>query len=195
MTVAVEHTEEGAEGELLVDGRADGDPDSTVALSLGETGVSGTVNLGGGGHFHLTSRGDSVEVRKSLALPPGGCATDLFPVAAVPSGSTAHRIARSGTTPLLPAADTLPDPTVIDVLFLYTPLAISGAGSEVRLQQKLLESIETTHRIYTNSGINVRLNPIRMELINYTESGSTVRYWWPGSFRGSADRSVPCWCD
>ncbi len=71
----------------------------------------------------------------------------------------------------LPPADTLPDPTVVDVMFLYTPQALAAEGSADGLRRRVLESVDSTNLRLTNSLINVRIHPVFMGLINYTESG------------------------
>jgi uncharacterized delta-60 repeat protein len=71
----------------------------------------------------------------------------------------------------LPAADTLPEPVVIEAMFLYTPQAREGAGSEAKVRQAIFESIEHTNFIFTNSQVNVRIEPIYIGEIAYTESG------------------------
>ncbi len=84
-----------------------------------------------------------------------------------PVGLPAHAL---GSTDL-PAADTQPNPVVIDVMFLYTPEALIGAGSEEVLKRRIQEAINEANYTYTNSLINVSLNAVHIGQINYTESG------------------------
>src|SRR5690349_6927313 len=72
----------------------------------------------------------------------------------------------------LPAADTLSEPVVIDVMFLYTARAVAGAGNELSIHDKVLESIAQANYLFTNSEINVRINPVYVGQISYIESGA-----------------------
>jgi uncharacterized delta-60 repeat protein len=71
----------------------------------------------------------------------------------------------------LPPADALPDATVVDVLLLYTPQAVIGAGGEEILRKQMLDNIEEGNSRFANSLINVRLRPVYIGLVNYTETG------------------------
>jgi uncharacterized delta-60 repeat protein len=72
----------------------------------------------------------------------------------------------------LPPADSLPEPTIIEVLLLYTPQAVIGAGGENILRQQMLDNIDNGNRYFTRSLINVQLRPVYIGLMNYTETGS-----------------------
>jgi hypothetical protein len=62
----------------------------------------------------------------------------------------------------LPPADTLEEPTEIDVLFLYTPQALNGEGKEEGILR------------FANSAINVRLNIVYIGQIAYAERATDV---------------------
>ncbi len=72
---------------------------------------------------------------------------------------------------LLPPADTLEEPIVVDVLFLYTPQAITGEGDEEGIRGRVLDSVAETNHRFTNSLINVRIEPVFIGRVDYTESG------------------------
>lgn len=111
----------------------------------------------------------------SLPLPAHGfCATH------VPDGwedSPAGRILRRSARVAaeLPAADTLPEATVVDVMFLYTPLALAAEGSEAGLRRRVETGVEETNLRLANSGVNVRVQPVFIGLYNTFESGSMPR--------------------
>ena len=89
-------------------------------------------------------------------------------------GATGPAAASHGAVGLqggeLPPADTLPEPTVVDVLFLYTPQALAAEGNAEGLRRRVLESVDSTNLRLTNSLINVRIHPVFIGLINYNES-------------------------
>src|SRR5262249_40687299 len=62
----------------------------------------------------------------------------------------------------LPSADTQSEPTVIDAMFLYTADTIVGAGSEAVLRRKLQDAIDEANYVYTNSEVNISINPVYM---------------------------------
>jgi hypothetical protein len=101
----------------------------------------------------------------------GFCATGLLriPEATDPLGLDSRAALHSTG---LPPADTLDEPTVIDVLFLYTPQAVLGEGNEEGIHHRVLLSVQDTNQVFENSKINVIINPIHIGLIAYTESGN-----------------------
>lgn len=110
------------------------------------------------------------EVQPRAIRPPGYCGTCWRSRAEDPepdrtrAGLELHALD-------LPPADTLPEPTVVDVLFLYTPQAVSGEGNEEGIHRRVLEAVAETNFCLTNSLINVQIHPVWIGLINYPESG------------------------
>lgn len=75
----------------------------------------------------------------------------------------------------LPPADTLSEPTVVEVMFLYTPQAVTGEGNEEGIRQRILVSVDEMNHRLTNSLINVRVNPVYIGLYNTFETGDLQR--------------------
>jgi uncharacterized delta-60 repeat protein len=96
--------------------------------------------------------------------------------------------ARSVLTKALPAANTYDEPVVIDALFIYTPAALAAEGSEAEINARIDLGIAQANYRYTNSHINVRINPVFRGLVNYTESGSMVTDW--GTLEGFGPRGT-----
>jgi hypothetical protein len=57
----------------------------------------------------------------------------------------------------------------IDLLALYTPAALSGAGGKDAIEATILTSVYDTNLSYINSGIVQRLRLVQMEEVQYTE--------------------------
>ncbi len=172
IAVAVETVEPTVTGGLVIHGRATSDEASTVVLTLEGTSLTGLVNLPGLGRFRIApvDTDDVIEVQQIPSRPPGFCGTGYFAMADAASGGPARASVRRHAEDL-PPADTLPEPTVVDVMFLYTPQAVIGEGDEESLRRRVLESVEGTNYRLTNSLINVQIHPVFIGLIPYAESG------------------------
>ena len=90
-------------------------------------------------------------------------------------GANGPAVAAQGAVGLhggeLPPADTLTEPTVVEVMFLYTPQALAAEGSAEGLRRRVLASVDSTNLRLTNSLINVRIQPVFIGPIAYNESG------------------------
>jgi uncharacterized delta-60 repeat protein len=75
----------------------------------------------------------------------------------------------------LPPANTLADPTIIDVMFLYTGDAVVGAGTDEVLRQRIRDAVAEANYLYTNSQVKISLNPVYMSKIDYAETGDIQR--------------------
>lgn len=173
ITVQVEAVEPTATGGLLVRGRASSDESSSVTLLLEDHSLTGFVRLDGLGAFRITPAGDGevTEVRRvdHRAHPFCGIMPQPVPVATEASGIGRAGLGRHAVE--LPAADTLAEPTVVEVMFLYTPQALAAEGSAEGIRRRVLESVDSTNLRLTNSLINVRIHPVFIGPIPYTESG------------------------
>ena len=177
VTVAIESVDSTATGGQVIRGRATSDEASSVTLTLEGRSLTGFVRLDGLGAFRIAPQGagELLEVSRVDARPHAFCGT--IPQA-VPTAADVSGIARAGVAlnaQDLPPADTLPDPTVVDVMFLYTPQAVIGEGSEEGIRNRILESVNETNVRLTNSLINVRIHPIFIGLYNTFETGDLPR--------------------
>lgn len=73
-----------------------------------------------------------------------------------------------------PAADTLPEPVIIDLLVVYTSEAIKAAGGEDVLREAIDRNVASANTSFIDSKINARINLIQQTAIPYTESGSLL---------------------
>ncbi len=177
ITVEVGSVETTATGGRVIRGRATSDDGSQVTLTLEGKSLTGFVRLAGLGAFRMVpvGSGEVLEVSRVEAGVHSFCGTVPQPV---PAGAGEVVDARGGVA--LPAgevaaADALPEPTVVDVMFLYTPQTVIGEGNEAGLHRRVLESVEETNHRLTNSLINVRINPVYIGLFNTFETGDLPR--------------------
>lgn len=74
---------------------------------------------------------------------------------------------------LLPAAQaqTNPPATIVDLMVVYTPQALSDAGGEARLHAQIDAFVAEANRCFSNSQVNARFNLVHRGAVPYTESG------------------------
>jgi uncharacterized delta-60 repeat protein len=176
ITVEVQSVTQAEDGRLTVHGRATSDEASSVSLAFHDGQLTGFVTMSGLGHFQILPAAESgfVEVSQLAPHRPGFCATGCLPqFAALPGGVARAAVGRHAG--LLPAADTLTEPTVVDVLFLYTPLALTGEGSEAGLRRRVQAGVDETNLRLSNSGANVRVSPVWIGLYDTFETGGMPR--------------------
>ncbi|MBX3734712.1 MAG: hypothetical protein KF791_19220 [Verrucomicrobiae bacterium] len=177
ITLAVESVEPTVTGGWVVRGRATSDEASSVTLTLEGRSLTGFLRLTGLGAFRVAPLGDGevLEISQVDSRAHAFCGTVPQPV---PAGDAVSGLARAGVGPQavdLPPADTLSEPTVVDVMFLYTPQAMIGEGNEEGIRQRILESVDEMNYRLTNSLINVRINPVFMGLYDTFETGDLPR--------------------
>lgn len=90
---------------------------------------------------------------------------DAFPREAPPIevSLTAAQLAEAADVPMTDSAD------VIDVMVVYTPLAVSSAGGAAALSNLINLSVSETNTSYANSGINQRIRLVHTAEVPYTE--------------------------
>ncbi len=172
VTVDVLAVQTTVEGGLVVHGRATSDEASTVALTLQGNRLTGFVMLSGLGQYRIAPLAET-DVIEVWQVPPqfsGFCGTGEFH-ATDASTQSVGRAAVGRHAGDLPPADTLSEPTVVDVMFLYTPQALLGEGNEESLRRRVLDSVDETNLRLTNSLINVQIHPIFIGVYNAAESG------------------------
>jgi len=64
---------------------------------------------------------------------------------------------------------TAAEPVVQDLLVVYTPAAVSWAGSESNLQTRIVNAVAAMNTGYQNSQVNIQMNLVGMALTQYTE--------------------------
>ena len=67
------------------------------------------------------------------------------------------------------ATATVAEPVVQDLLVVYTPAAVTWAGSESNLQTRIVNAVAAMNTGYQNSQVNIQMNLVGMALTQYTE--------------------------
>ncbi|MBL9173331.1 MAG: hypothetical protein JNL10_07350 [Verrucomicrobiales bacterium] len=171
----VENVTTAADGAVEISGRAAGDADSSVVLVVNGDQFSGIAHLSGLGHFQWLpgSRGET-ELTRVPECRPGYCATPDAPT--VPNAAES-RGGISRHEPVNGIWDPKTEPTVVDILLLYSNTALAAEGNEESLRQRILRAIENTNIRFTNSLVGVRLNPVFVGPLAWNESGSILTDW------------------
>ena len=172
ITIEVQSVEEIEAEGFVVHGRSITDESSTVTLTLHADRLTGFMTLPGLGQFRITPTAEPgmTDVARLAPRPPGFCGTAHFPMIEGSAEQTTRSTAGLHAEDL-PPADSQDEPTVIDVMFLYTPQTVIGEGSEEGVRRRVLESVDETNFRLTNSLINVRIHPVFIGLYNTYETG------------------------
>jgi hypothetical protein len=146
-------------------GRFDGQPLSSVAISVTGLVASGHFKTEDGNLFQLRFVSPGVFALHDLdegRFPnEGQPLTVNLPEPAAPSAATGNDAV---------AAD---DGSIIDVLVVYTPAAQAAAGGQTQIETDIELAITLTNQGYAASGVIQRLRLARKEPISYTERTTT----------------------
>lgn len=175
VTVIVESLETTENGARKLRGRAASDPSSSVTLILKDSQLSGFVTVPSWGSYHLQPSTLAGTVEVSAVRHPGGfCATGCA-APSTPSGISRARASVDPNAGPQRAAGSEANPTVVEVMFLYTPLTVTAEGSEPALQRRIQTAVDETNHRLTNSLIPVRIQPVFIGLYDTFETGSMPR--------------------
>ena len=139
-------------------GRVDAPRGGTVTLVVHADVVSGTIWTPGGAWEIEPVAGDVHALRKVDPLRRRQGAEPLR-MAPEPKGPDT-------------AAAGMDDGTVVDVLVLWTPGTLALAGTEARLNIAIDLAVSTTNDAFENSGVDLRLNLVGAEQVDYAPSGN-----------------------
>jgi len=133
--------------------------DVVAALTLGPTGLSGTVLARGRAYAFEPAAAGGVVVRE-LSL---GDAVPELPALLVPAR-------QSGLAPLTHGGAT--GTARIDVLVLYTPAARVRAGGPAAIQAALANAVAVTNTALQRSAVDASLTTVGLQELPYVESAS-----------------------
>ncbi|MGA0026382.1 MAG: reprolysin-like metallopeptidase [Steroidobacteraceae bacterium] len=149
----------GKRGERSWVGEFDGQPGSLFSVTSFRGNVHGFV-YHGSDIYEIESRGGGqvvvYKVDESKFMPEGEISDGSDPGAGEASADA------------FPTA-TVAEPIVQDLLVVYTPAAVSWAGSESNLQTRILNAVAAMNTGYQNSNVNIQMNLVGMTLTQYTE--------------------------
>lgn len=162
--LAAERTQEdrGTRGEVTWVGEFDDAPGSLLVVTSHRGVVTGflhheaeTYELG------ISRDGRAVLFQvNDAALPDEG--------APVPVADTSFEAAvEADLAEAAPAADVV----VQDLLVVYTPKAVTRAGSAATLESKIINAVAAANSAYSSSAVNIRLNLVGLAQTNYAETG------------------------
>jgi peptidyl-Asp metalloendopeptidase len=168
----------GNRGEVSWAGEFEGQPGSLLVMTLHRGQLAGFLH-DGADIWQLDTGSDGAlvlfEVNEDLLLPehdpiPVGpeADDDLYAQAELDSGSV-----------------TAADPSVQDLLLVYTPKAVQRAGSVATLESRMLNAVAAANAAYLASEVGIRLNVVGMVQTHYTETGSNSETL--GRLRGTTD--------
>lgn len=159
--------------EVYLSNRPRGDgPDSRRLVGRVErTTVFGPDILGGaGGHFGIAAG--------ELKVPtdaPAGTYWVVAHLVAPPDHPNWTASAAWSTLYSVTVARTPVNPTVVDVMVVYTPAASGSVGGDAAIRQKIDDGMAYANRALLNSNLNVQVRLVYAGPVDYAESGSINR--------------------
>lgn len=167
MRVSFSDHEVTSSGAINWTGRIEGDPESFFSLSVVGDAVEG-YTLSERGEFLLAGNPNGELELNEVKLPDGFCETcRAMHDPAAGYGDVYHELAVEE-----PAALAAGDP-VVDVLVVYTPLALSDAGSLDALLAKANQMINSLNNIMSSSGADAAVNLIGIAPVSHPAAGAT----------------------
>ncbi len=176
LTLQLTEVRTAPDGALELLGESPANPGSHAHLILLNGEVSGTAFVPGLGSYDWVPTGTGAS--RLTRRPTGrilGCATPDF------VRSTAKDLVTIDSTGVVRTTvedgrwDPGTEPTVIDVLILYTPSAVTAQGDEESLRRGIQGMVDSANASFLHSRVGVRLNPVFSGLLSgWTESGSIV---------------------
>lgn len=164
-TITAERRSEarGPRGELSWVGEFDDAPGSLLAVTVHRGAVTGFFHHGADTYeLDVAAGGRTVLFRVDEASLPD----EAPPMAIVAADADAAALEAE-----LAEAATAGDVVSQDLLVVYTPKAVTQAGSVATLESRILNAVAAANSAYVNSGVNIRLNVVGMALTNYAETG------------------------
>ena len=146
-------------------GKIVNEPTSSVTLSIVNETVVGSILTGRGQSFRLRRDPSGAHVIEEIDLRK-------LPEEADPTPAPGRRDDRAND----PGEDTCStdDPTLIDVMVVYTQDARAGAGSKDAIEADIYLAVDQTNQAYINSNINQRLRLVHMAEVAYVESANVT---------------------
>lgn len=172
VTAVRDRTVDNVNGGTSWIGHVDGMQESEVFLSAHGHSLTGIVRMGGE-NYEIASTADNLhhitQVDPGKNPSPRGDARK--PEAAPITAAATTTTGTSTSTTTTSTATTASTGTVIDLLVVYTPNALSNAGSLSGMQSKINNAVAMANQAYINSQIPMQLNLVSTAQTQYTETG------------------------
>lgn len=176
VTLRVTRVQRAEDGAIEVEGGLSNIPEGSARLVLHAGELSGLAMIPGLGVFQWVPDGAGTSV--VTRLPSGHslrCATPDGPsiMTNEPMGSAGFGVTRQSQAEGQWNANL--EPIQIDVMVMYSPLALAAHGDEPSLRQAIQVMLDSANRSFTNSLVGVRLNPVFIGLHSaWRESGNML---------------------
>jgi len=157
------------DGGVVLTGSMRGYSGSSVILAYREGTLSGRIDVPGVGMYLVQPAGDGLH-EITEALPPEGMrADDVVP-------QPLAGMAQEGFPFMVPLNFPIgctvgASPTVIDVMILYTPAALTQAGGLIAIRNVMDIDVASINRSFFVSGVNAEVRLVHAEQVAYVESG------------------------
>ena len=152
-------------------GHVEGEPMSTVTLVYRGAMMTGTVAMRNA-VYQIRPAPENVRAAGTIGTRVPHLVSqidqDALPAEAQPIevSLTSAQLAAAADTPMADTAD------VIDVMVVYTPLAVSDVGGTTAIANLINLAVSETNTSYANSGIIQRIRLVHTAQVNYTETGN-----------------------
>jgi hypothetical protein len=153
----------GAHGFVWL-GHVDGEPLSSVSLSVVNDAVVGDITIAPGRQYLIRPLAGGGQV--VIAVDPTSYPSERDPSEPVLSPESVRKAALSSVN--------TDDCGRIDMMVVYTAAARVGAGSADAMLAQIYLAIEETNQSFINSSINTRVRLVHTEEVSYTESGNIL---------------------
>jgi hypothetical protein len=168
LVAEMDRSESPEAGRFTLNGRLAGVPGSYFILAYNQGALSATVYHPTLGFYEIEATGGTLGKISEFdpkRLPP------VLHGMAFPHGAPHHVMTDSSMPPMImPKRAAAADP-VMDILVLYTPAALAGAGGETAMHSRIDKAVAEMNTAFVNSRINARMRLARAQLVDYVESG------------------------
>jgi len=153
-----ERLESTRQGHTTWVGHADGDAESTIALTWDGAYLSGGVVAAGVAYDVSGDAAGVVISERAFAAPAAELPSPDVPAPGAPDVSFQQNLSADGST------------AAIDLLVLYTPAARTRAGGASAIQSQLANAVAVTNTAFQRSGVNAVLTSVGLQELPYAEA-------------------------
>jgi hypothetical protein len=153
-----ERLESSRQGHRTWVGHADGDAESTIALTWDGVYLSGGVVAGGVAYDVSGDAAGVVVSERAFAAPAAELPSPDLPSPPAANGSFQQDLSADGST------------AAIDILVIYTPAARTRAGGVSAIQSQLANAVALTNTAFQRSGVNAVLTTVGLQEVPYAEA-------------------------